>query len=71
MIVLERRFKPLPAEPDSTPEPDAATIRKATAKIRAAAAEEGEEEDEPEVNRIYLWTKNLRFTVEKSFTRPR
>lgn len=49
MIVLERRFKPLPAEPDSTPEPDAATIRKATAKIRAAAAEEGEEEDEPEV----------------------
>lgn len=50
MIVVTKRTKPEPPQPDLTPEPDAAAIKKVIAQNRGVDEKDlDEEEDEPEV----------------------
>lgn len=48
VIVLSRRSKPEPPALDTTPEPDAAAIRKAIAKSKGVEEKDIEDEEEPE-----------------------
>lgn len=64
MIVLVRRNIPEPTQPDNTPEPDAAAIKKAVAQSRGVDEKDlDEEEEEPEVYYFNILFESVLFLL--------